>query len=282
MLALMLLPMCNSFHAQPILLPLWPDGAPDFNGLTGPERPLDRGRVENITEPTLTVYLPSRPNGMAVVMCPGGGYTRLALGHEGHDMASWFNSQGIVFAVLKYRMPNRHAQIPLHDAEQAMRLMRAHAVSWGVDPGRIGIMGASAGGHLASTLATHAHDGETRPNFQILLYPVVTMGADTHPGSRLNLLGEEPSGSPAEQCFSNELQVDAACPPAFIALSADDTSVPPVGSLRYVEALLRHGVSASLHLYPTGGHGWGFRDDFIYKKQWTHELEQWLTNILRP
>ena len=141
-LFLSLLFVATMLSAQsPVELPLWPDGAPNTNGLTGEQEDLKGGRVANVTHPSITVYRPAKPNGMAVIMCPGGGYARLAMNHEGHDMAAWFTTQGITYAVLKYRMPNGHNEVPLSDAEQAIRLVRKHAGEWGVNPNRIGIMG---------------------------------------------------------------------------------------------------------------------------------------------
>lgn len=260
----------------PIELPLWPHGAPNTNGLTGTSEDLEGGQVAYVPQPSLTVYRAPRPNGMAIIMCPGGGYARLALGHEGHDMADWFTTQGITYAVLKYRMPNGHSEIPLSDAEQAIRLIRQHAAEWGINPHRIGIMGASAGGHLAASLATLYSSNETKPDFQILFYPVISMKPGiTHAGSRVNLLGTDPSEA-SESHYSLEKQVTDKTPQAFIMLSTDDDAVIPQNSIDYYMALHKHGVSASLHIYPTGGHGWGFRDNFPYKRQWTGELEKWL------
>lgn len=166
-------------------LPLWPAGAPNSNGLTGTEEDLEGGRVANVIKPSITVYKADKPNGMAIIMCPGGGYARLAMNHEGHDMAPWLNAQGITYIVLKYRMPNGHYEVPLSDAEQAIRLVRQHAKEWNIRPDRIGIMGASAGGHLAASLATLYSSNETRPDFQILFYPVISMVPGvTHGGSR--------------------------------------------------------------------------------------------------
>ena len=261
---------------KPIELPLWPNGAPNSNGLTGEQEELGDGRIANVTCPTLTVYRPEKPNGMAVIMCPGGAYFLLAMNHEGHDMASWFTTQGITYAVLKYRMPNGHNEIPLSDAEQAIRLIRKHAMEWGVNPHRIGIMGASAGGHLAASLATLYSNEETRPDFQILFYPVISMQKGiTHGGSRTNLIGENPSME-LERKYTLEKQVNERTPQAFIMLSSDDGAVPPVNGINYYLALLAHKVPACLHTYPVGGHGWGFRDSFPYKRQWTGELEKWL------
>lgn len=251
-----------AYAQNPVTFGLWPDGAPDGS--------------EDAGIPTLAVYPAPQPSGMAVIACPGGGYQHLAMNHEGHDMAAWFNAQGITCAVLTYRMPAGRSGVPLSDALRAIRLVKEHAAEWGVNPQQVGIMGASAGGHLASTAATRYGSEENRPAFQILLYPVISMDASiTHAGSRTNLLGENPSAEELDR-YSNERQVTADTPPAFIALSSDDRSVPPANSLRYYEALLAAGVPATMHIYPTGKHGWGFRDSFPYKRQWTGELEKWL------
>ena len=264
------------FAQNPVELPLWPDGAPNSNELTGEEQELQPRRISNVTRPTITVYRPARPNGIAVIMCPGGGYTRLAIDHEGHDMASWFCDQGITYVVLKYRLPNGHWEVPLSDAEQAIRMVRRHAGEWKISVNKVGIMGASAGGHLASTLATHYSSPETRPDFQILLYPVITMQSEyTHHGSREQLIGKTSSAELADR-FSNEKRVTPDTPQAFITLSSDDRAVPPANGTNYYLQLVKNGVPATLHAYPTGGHGWGFRDSFRYKSQWTEELKKWL------
>lgn len=277
-----LLSVATMLSAQNTMeLPLWPAGAPNSNGLSGAEERLDGGRVSHVSTPSVTVYKAEKPNGMAIIMCPGGGYALLAMNHEGHDMAPWLNAQGITYIVLKYRMPNGHYEVPLSDAEQAIRLVRRHAKEWNIRPDRIGIMGASAGGHLAASLATLCSSEETRPDFQILLYPVISMQTGvTHGGSRQNLLGKEPSQELTEK-FTLEKQVNERTPQAFLVLSADDRSVPPANGIHYFEALLQHQVPATLHVYPTGGHGWGFRDAFPYKRQWTGELEKWLREGLK-
>ena len=258
---------------------LWPDGAPNTNGLTGTEEDLKGGRVANVVNPSITVHRPAKPNGMAILMCPGGGYARLAMNHEGHDMAPWMNALGITYVVLKYRMPNGHDEVPLSDAEQAIRLIRQHAQEWGINPQCIGVMGASAGGHLAASLATLYTSEETRPDFQVLFYPVISMRPGiTHAGSRTNLLGSEPTAA-LEEKYCLERRVNSRTPQAFLMLSADDKSVPPANSLGYFQALLEHNVPATMHIYPIGGHGWGFRDSFTYKRQWTEELEKWLREI---
>lgn len=261
-------------HAQqPLELKLWPEGMPNDNGMTCQEE----NGVLYVAEPTLTVYPATEGNGMAIVACPGGGYGKLAMDHEGKDMAAWFNNQGITYAVLKYRMPNGHKEVPLSDARQAMRILRHRAGEWQLK--RIGIMGFSAGGHLASTVATHFEDEESHPDFQILFYPVISMDPEyTHQGTHDNLLGKQPAKE-EEDDFSNELHVDGNTPPAFILHSSDDRSVPVAHSLNYYMALLRHQVPATLHIYPIGGHGWGYRDSFTYKREWTGELEKWLREI---
>lgn len=265
---------------KPVELLLWPNGAPNSNGLTGTEEDLNGGRVANVVNPSITVYRAQKPNGMAIIMCPGGGYARLAMNHEGHDMASWFTTQGITYVVLKYRMPNGNYEVPLSDAEQAIRLVREHAAEWGINPQRVGIMGASAGGHLAASLASLYSSDKTRPDFQILFYPVISMQIGvTHGGSRQNLIGENPSQE-LEQKYSLERQVSPRSPQAFIMLSSDDGAVPPINGIGYFLALRDQKVPASLHVYPTGGHGWGFRDNFTYKRQWTGELEKWLRDGL--
>lgn len=261
-------------HAQqPLELKLWPEGMPNDNGMTCQEE----NGVLYVAEPTLTVYPATEGNGMAIVACPGGGYGKLAMDHEGKDMAARFNNQGITYAVLKYRMPNGHKEVPLSDARQAMRILRHRTGEWQLK--RIGIMGFSAGGHLASTVATHFEDEESHPDFQILFYPVISMDPEyTHRGTHDNLLGKQPAKE-EEDDFSNELHVDGNTPPAFILHSSDDRSVPVAHSLNYYMALLRHQVPATLHIYPIGGHGWGYRDSFTYKREWTGELEKWLREI---
>ena len=264
-----------TFAQQPVELPLWPDGAPNSSGLTGEEQETRPHFVTNVTHPTLTVYHPEKPNGMAIIMCPGGGYRGLGMDGEGYDMAPWFCGQGITYMVLKYRMPNGHWEVPVSDAEQAIRMVRQHAKEWNVDPYKVGLMGASAGGHLTATLATH-YNSETRPDFQILLYPVISMVPGiTHGGSRKNLLGDNPTKE-LEDAYSLERRVSPRSPQAFIVLSADDGAVPPMNSIGYFLALNQQKVPVSMHIYPIGGHGWGFRDNFTYKRQWTEELEKWL------
>lgn len=275
-IALFILGNCHLYAQQKFEFSLWPDGAPNTNGIVEQESEARANRPTNITSPTLTVYVAKNSNGKAIVACPGGGYVHLAMDHEGHDMAAWFNAQGITYAVLKYRMPNEHHEVPLSDALQAIRLVREHAEEWNIE--KVGIMGSSAGGHLASTAATHYTD-DSRPDFQILFYPVISMDPSIcHKGSRERLIGKTPTDD-LVQLYSNELQVTAQTAPAFIMHSSDDRVVPVENSLRYYQALVKNKVPASLHCYPTGGHGWGYNDNFKYKRQWTGELEKWLREL---
>jgi acetyl esterase/lipase len=278
-LILLLFVTTNNFAQKHFELPLWPDGAPNDNGLSGPEKKVEQNWIGNISKPLIMVYLPKESNGQAIIACPGGGYGFLAIDREGYMFAPWLNHQGIALIVLKYRMPNGHSEVPLSDAEQAMRMVRQHAPEWKIDADKIGIMGSSAGGHLASTLATH-YKPDTRPNFQILLYPVITMDSSyTHRGSRRSLLGADTSKPEKVRHFSNELQVSARTPQAFIMLSDDDKTVKSVNSVNYYLALKKNSVPAEMHIYPSGGHGWGFEDNFIYKPQWTVALQKWLEVI---
>jgi len=247
---------------------LWPDGAPNDNG-------------DAADKAELTVFLPKAKNatGRAIVCCPGGAYSHLAMQHEGTDWEWYFKNQGIALFVLKYRMPHGNYQVPVSDAEQAIRLVRSHAQEWNIDPDDIGIMGFSAGGHLASTIATHSK-GDARPDFQILFYPVITMmSGATHQGSHDNFMGKDRSKKEQEkleQEYSNDLQVNRTTPRAFIALSDDDHGVLPSNGVNYYLECFRHDVPASLHVYPTGGHGWGYRESFPYHMEMLLELKAWL------
>ena len=237
----------------------------------------------DIEPPSLRVFLPAPElaTGRAVVACPGGGYSGLAVNHEGYDWAPYFNKQGIALIVLKYRMPKGDRTLPISDAEAAMKMVRDSADVWNLNPNDIGIMGSSAGGHLASTIATHAPEA-LRPNFQILFYPVITMDKSfTHMGSHDNLLGKDASAD-LEKEFSNEKQVTKETPRAFIVYSDDDKVVPPANGVNYYLALNKKGVPSVLHIYPTGGHGWGIREDFLYKSEMQNELTSWLRSFKAP
>lgn len=253
-------------------------------------------RVSNVSIPTYTLFLaPNSSNTPSpfVVICPGGGYRILASTHEGTDIAKKFNEIGVSALVLYYRMPNDANQVnkefaPLQDAQQAIRLVRQQAQKWKVDPTKVGIMGFSAGGHLASTAATHfdtdyvgLNDGiNLRPDFQILLYPVVTFRDYAHAGSRQNLVGNNPTEDQLH-LFSNEEQVSAKTPPAFIVHAADDKAVPVRNSLAYIEKLNSFGVAVDYIQYAKGGHGFGLTNKTT-PNRWFDDLANWFSaNQLR-
>lgn len=247
--------------------PLWPKGAPHQSADMR-----DTAKV--------TIYLPEKrvATGRAVVILPGGGYSHLAMNHEGHDWAPFFNQEGVAVVVLKYRMPHGDKRIPIEDAEEAIRMVRRNADRWNINPKDVGIMGSSAGGHLASTIATHSKDA-AKPDFQILFYPVITMEPDiTHKGSHDNLLGEH-ARKKEERDYSNDAQVSRVTPRAWIALSDDDSVVLPANGVNYYTELYRHDVPASLHVYPSGGHGWGIRPSFRYHIEMLLELKAWLKSF---
>lgn len=236
--------------------------------------------VIDIAKPSMRVFLPaeSEATGRAVVIFPGGGYSHTAINHEGYDWASFFNEHGIACAVVDYRMPGGDRTIPIGDAIAALKVMHDSASVWHIDPAWIGVMGSSAGGHLASTVATQAPE-ILRPRFQILFYPVITMDkAYTHRGSHDNLLGKDASRA-LEWEYSGERRVTPSTPQALIMLSADDKAVPPHNSTAYFDALTSAGVPVSLHIWPVGGHGWGHRETFRYHERMLTELSAWLENL---
>jgi acetyl esterase/lipase len=280
-----------TFHfaqSQPILK-LWPEGTPGPVVSPKPEETFEGRRVRYVSEPTLTIYLPPKEQntGVAVVICPGGGYGMEAMDHEGYEVAEFLQSHGIAGIVLKYRLPYGHSEIPLQDAQQAIRLVRFHAEEWSIDPKKVGIAGFSAGGHLASTLSTHFDSGNSnsnsavgklscRPDFSILLYPVVTFKEEWgHMGSRENLIGKTNDWKIIEK-FCNELQVTNQTPPAFIALADDDTGVKPRNSIEYYLALKREGIPAELHIFKEGGHGFGMHKTGKAHDQWPLMVVEWM------
>lgn len=209
--------------------------------------------------PRMKVFLPDPAiaTGRAIVCCPGGGYSMVAAEHEGYSWAPFFNSLGIALAVVDYNLPGGDRTIPMADVEKAFAILKEHATQWHINPDDIGIMGSSAGGHLASTMSTHPQ-GACKPAFQILFYPVISLDEKiTHAGTRRGFLGEKPSSKLVKE-WSSDKAVTPATPPAFIVLSGDDKTVPPVNSLNYYSALTEAGVPAELIIFPTGGHGWGF------------------------
>ncbi|WP_293302899.1 alpha/beta hydrolase [Pedobacter sp. UBA4863] len=244
-------------------------------------------RITKVSKPELYIFKPKNPTGAAVIICPGGGYTLLALDKEGLKVAKRFQEIGITAFVLKYRLPSdlimKDKTIgPLQDALQAIYLVRKNAASFGVNPAKVGIMGFSAGGHLASSASTHYADMKIdnednislRPSFSILIYPVITFGQYTHAGSVLRLLGEKPTDE-QRKYFSSERQVTAETPPTFMVHANNDKAVPVQNSLRYNEALVKNGVPAELHIYQAGGHGFGLFNKTT-NDDWFERLKNWL------
>jgi acetyl esterase/lipase len=260
---------------------LWPEQAP-----------VGEGKFE-AANASITVHLAAKPNGAAVVICPGGGYGGLVVGPEGHGIAQWLNGHGIAGIVLEYRLPKGRPFVPLLDAQRAIRTVRSHAKEWKIDPARVGIIGFSAGGHLASTAATHFDNGDPkaadpvermscRPDFAVLIYPVVTMDAKTHGGSKANLLGRDPKPELVD-LFSNEKQVTDRCPPMFLAHALDDKVVVPDNSRQLHEALKAHHVATEYLELPSGGHGLNGYKGPMWDAWQTKSLE-WLAalKIARP
>lgn len=255
-------------------LDLWQNGLPNSNGIDKAQ-PYDDSK-QNF-KPSIRVFLPEaeKATGRAVVCCPGGAYAFLATGHEGYEWAPFFTERGIAFIVLKYRMPRSHTDVPISDAKEALRVVRENAQKWNINPKKVGIMGSSAGGHLASTIATHS-DSLSVPAFQILFYPVVTMTQEyTHEGSRHNLIGN-PASEEMVNLYSNEKQVTSITPPAIMLLSDDDTTVPSENSVNYYLALRKKGIKATMHIYPSGNHGWGCKKGFKFNREMLDDLSAWL------
>lgn len=276
-----------TWSAEPTTELLWPAGAPGAKG----NGPADK--------PTLTIYLPepAKATGTAVVICPGGGYGFVAIDHEGHQIARWFNSLGVAGFILDYRHRNKGYghPAPLQDAQRAVRTVRARADQWKIDPSRIGIMGFSAGGHLASTAGTHFDKGNPdaadpierascRPDFMILCYPVIAFGEPyTHRGSQQNLLGKDADPKLVES-LSNEKQVTSETPPTFLFHTDEDTGVPPENSIQFYLALRRAKVPAELHVFQVGRHGLGLAAETPGTCLWPACCEAWLRNrkLLNP
>ncbi|MBC6612756.1 alpha/beta hydrolase [Hymenobacter sp. BT507] len=291
--ALLLLSTSPMLHAQQVL-PLYKGNIPDSKPSEVKETSITLAnggvRISNVVQPTLTVFLApaDKATGTAVIICPGGGYGRLSIDHEGYDVAKRLNQMGVTAFVLKYRLPNDQSQpdkttAPLLDAQQAIRMVREQATAFRVNPNRIGLMGFSAGGHLASTAGTHfaqpayskAGPTSVRPDFLMLLYPVISFSDSlAHAGSRDNLLGKN---APADQLrlYSNELQVKTQTPPTFLVHAQDDKTVPVLNSLVFYQALTHHQVPAEMHLYPKGGHGFGLHNQTT-QDEWTERLRNWL------
>jgi acetyl esterase/lipase len=286
--ALML--MATLSHAQETQIPLYPDGVPN-------SKPTPADYVENdadlhaakVSIPTLTPFFPEKgtANGTAVIICPGGSYINLSIDKEGYAVAKEFNKIGVTAFVLKYRLPSDAIMVdktigPLQDAQMAILIIRTRAKEWGINPSKIGIMGFSAGGHLASTTGTHfdkpvitrKDTTSVRPDFMMLMYPVITFGDQAHKGSKNNLLGLTPTPEMIA-LYSNENQVSANTPLTFIVQAEDDKTVPIQNSLLFYEALLKAKVPVEMHLYQAGGHGFGLNNPKS-KEKWFDWCKSWM------
>jgi acetyl esterase/lipase len=265
----------SAFAAE--TLPLWKGDAPEGDG-----------KFSDSSKAKLTLHLPEKPNGAAIVICPGGGYGGLVTKGEGHGIANWLNAHGIAGIVLEYRLPAGRPCVPLLDAQQAIRTVRANAMKWKIDPQKVGIIGFSAGGHLASTATVHFDAGEgkaadaiarqsSRPDFSILIYPVISMDEGVHRGSKKNLMGDNPAASLADY-FSSQRHVKAGTPPAFLAHAVDDKVVPIENSRMFFQAQQKAGLPARLVELPNGGHGLNGYKGPSWDK-WQAESLLWLKEI---
>jgi acetyl esterase/lipase len=281
-------------QAQNEVIPLWSNEIPGAKNAIDYKEVVDikNGTVEffsKVSVPTLSVFLPEKSNGAAVVICPGGGYSNLYVFGEGVKVAKWFNSLGITAFILKYRLPSDDIMQdktigPLQDAQESIRFVRRNAAKWGINSQKVGVIGFSAGGHLASTLSTHYNDDvykkkdsiSARPDFSILIYPVISMEEKiTHQGSKNKLLGLAPSAELIEK-YSNEKQINAQTPPTFMIHAIDDKSVPVENSIQYFLALKKFNVPSEIHLYQNGKHGFGLGREGTSSKNWTKQCEEWL------
>ncbi|MFA5328697.1 MAG: alpha/beta hydrolase [Prolixibacteraceae bacterium] len=289
--SILLLFISFQLSAQEII-PLYPDKIPNSTNYVMKEKRLEQAGqflgYSNISQPTLTVYLPEKNSatGAAVIICPGGGYGMESYRLEGTVIAESFQKQGIAAFILKYRLPSDSIMPdksvgPLQDAQQAIKMVRQRAAEWNLNQSKIGIMGFSAGGHLASTAGTHFEKSyipndekiNLRPDFMVLVYPVISMKDGlTHPGSRTNLLGEKPT-SEQITLFSNELQVNGNTPPTWLTHTGDDTVVPVENSIRFYQELIRNKVPAEMHLYPKGNHGFIL---YLKPEDWMQPIFDWI------
>lgn len=263
--------MAGFFGPRVDTVKVWPNGAPNA---FPPQKSSDG---KEYSEALLEIYPARNPNGICIIACPGGGYAVHSITHESRDFHTWFNNRGITFCVLQYRLPRGHHDVPLSDVQEAMRIMRERT-DLGIT--KVGVMGCSAGGHLAATAATLYTDAVTRPDFQIVVYPVITMDLSyTHRGSYDGLLGENPSQELVDRYSCNK-QVTPDTPPAFIIAASDDFLVPVKNSLDYYQALVDNHVSATMHMYPSGGHGFGWGENFRYRDVFGAELDAWLSSVV--
>lgn len=271
---LLFVSFCISLFAQntdPLVLKIWNDAPPTENGLAD--------------ESEIIVYKPqviSDTPTPAVLICPGGGYAGLSMPYEGHVIAKWMASQGIVGVILKYRLPNQNKEVPFDDACKALKIIENHATEWNINPSKIGVAGFSAGGHLAAVLSTYYAENNLslRPAFTILFYPVTTLETVTKGGTRNNLMGSDPSSSEVF-AYSAEKQVSNQTPPAIIFTADDDASVPSTFSTSYYNALKEQNVAASLYIFPEGDHGWGLLPHYKYNEQSLALLKYWIDDYVK-
>lgn len=272
---------CFAQYEQDSSIKIWDNStAPHSNELTGEEYNQKQFRLVNTTSAELFVYNAdkAKATGQAVVICPGGGYGQLSMDQEGFLMAQWLAKNGIAGFVLKYRLPNGHKEVPLEDAIEALRIVRKNADKYGIDPHKVGIMGFSAGGHLAAYTSNYAEEKD-KPDFSILFYPVITANNyTTHIGTFNNLLGRNRTECESD-AYSMEKCVTEKTPPTILLLSDDDRTVPAAGAAMYYAALKYYGVKASMYVFPSGGHGWGNYDRFSYQKEWQNLLLRWLDEL---
>ena len=287
--ALMLITSATFAQQKPI--PLYPNGVPNSKKApaTYVEKLDQNSFLSGVTVPTITPYFPAigTANGTVVVICPGGGYSGLSMENEGSSIAQAFNKIGVTAFVLTYRLPSDDIMVdrtigPLQDAQRAIQMIRQNAANWNINPNKVGIIGFSAGGHLASTAITHFNKAviensaniNLRPDFGILLYPVISFGPMAHVGSRENLIGKTPSQELID-LYSNEKQVTANTPPTFLVHAEDDDVVPVQNSLMFYDALLQNKVKAEIHIYQAGGHGFGLHNGTT-KDMWFDRLTNWM------
>lgn len=275
------------FAAEPQVIPLWPEGVPGLKANAGPEKDDGSGRYSNIHHPSLVVYAPDKPNGTAIIYAPGGGYVRVAAGVGGGEIVRWLRNTGVTVFLLKYRHADYGHPAPLQDALRAVRLVRSRAVEWGVRPERIGMLGGSAGGHLTASAGTlfDAPEGKTgapldavsgRPDFLVLIFPVITMmEPHGHGASRRSLLGENPSAE-LKHRLSVDQQVTKDTPPTFLVHSSEDTVVTVENSLLFYQAMRRAKAPIEMHLYPKGPHGSGMAASFGPTAEWPRHCESWM------
>ncbi|GAB1416976.1 alpha/beta hydrolase [Paludibacter sp.] len=271
--------MIYAIHAQEKIL-LYPRGASETNGIIGEEQFLRKDFVVKISEARMYFYPANKSNntGTAVLICPGGGYSGVSAIKEGEEVAQWFNSLGVTAFVLYYRMPNGYHAIPFKDARTALDIINKRSKGWKINKSKIGIMGFSAGGHLAATVGTQMK-GKNRPKFMILGYPVITMQSEyTHRGSRQNLLGKSPDESLVTQ-YSAELQVSKKTPPTFLFHAEDDKTVPIQNSRLFADSLKAKGVPFELYTFPEGGHGIGLRPTNPEADKWAEMLAKWMKKM---